>query len=176
MRQDLKKFGVRGTGLDHKFKFLSGLGKAAGSVVAEAEQGAGLQALRIDIGGCAERRDRGLEVAQLEFGQAKIQLNPWQLRIQRDCFLISRDCFRIFFLPGQRQSQAGESSGVPWILLCYRTPGLSGFFRASLLLQCDCVGGSDGLAGRVDRDAQHKRRRRKNSAFRLSDVERKSYG
>ena len=105
-----------GPALTTSSSFLGRFREPPRSVVAEAQQGSSLQTLRIRIGGRTERRDRGLELAEFEFRQTKIQLNARQLWIQSDCFLVSRDRFRIFFLPCECHPQAGKSSGIPRVL------------------------------------------------------------
>ena len=82
----------------------------------------------------------------LKFGETHVQLQSGEFGIESNSFPVGGNCFRVFLLPRQIQSQAGEGAGVLRIALNYFVPDLGGFRVVSVLLEGEGIGGGRGLS------------------------------
>ena len=111
MGQLESQLGVVGLLGGGEFEIGRGGGELAASVVGHAEQHAGLKAGRVGLGGAFEGGGGLGEPVQLEVGEAEVEVDAREFRIEGDGRLVVRDGELVFTFVGEGQGLVGFGRG-----------------------------------------------------------------
>lgn len=157
LREDAEELEIRGIGIGSDAQRWNGVGKAFGSVVAEAEKRARLEIRRIIGERGAEGSNGALELAILELSEAEVELDSGELGIERQSFAVSGGGVGIFLKAGQVHAEAGPSASVAGSSGEDGLPNVRGVIELTLLLEGLSLGGRGGgrlRFGSMDRAGQ----------------------
>lgn len=146
------KLGVARIGLGDGREVLRGQIKFLFTVVTQPQERLSLRVGRVSCERGAKRGRRRGERSLLEFCQPKVQVYPWELRVELERSSIRRCGLWIFLLLGENHTQTGEGRSIIWVMVGHGFPGTGSLRQLPLLFESDRVGRSRRLSRRRDRE------------------------